>query len=42
MSAGPLAGLLLDEATADRPVAISGGQFVWYWKTNCEMPTGSV
>jgi acyl-coenzyme A synthetase/AMP-(fatty) acid ligase len=28
MSAGPLAGLLLDEATADRPVAISGGQVI--------------
>ena len=28
MSAGPLAGLLLDEATADRPVAISDGHVI--------------
>ena len=28
MSVGPLAGLLLDEATADRPVAISGGHVI--------------
>ena len=28
MTAGPLSALLLDEATADRPVAISGGHVI--------------